>query len=149
MPEMISNTSCLIALSNIDMLDILRQMYDAIFITEEVEAEFGEPIPGWIQVIPVQDRKALRILQSNVDLGEASTIALAMEREGATMILDDLKARRLALSLEMKFTGTIGVLIKAKRQGLDISMEDCIARLHACGFRLSEAVEAAMRRTDS
>jgi len=149
MREMISNTSCLIALSNIEMLDVLRQVYGNIIITSEVAAEFGEPLPGWLQVVSVQDAKALRILQSSVDLGEASTIALAMERGGdVTMILDDLKARKLAQSLDLKFTGTIGVLIKAKQQGCNISLEECIERFHACGFRLSAAVEAVLRRAD-
>jgi predicted nucleic acid-binding protein len=70
-----------------------------------------------------------------------------MERGGdVTMILDDLKARKLAQSLDLKFTGTIGVLIKAKQQGRDISLEECIERFRACGFRLSAEVEAAMRR---
>jgi len=145
MPEMISNTSCLIALSNIGMLDILRRMYGSITVTEEVASEFGESIPSWMRVVSVQDQKAVRILQSNVDLGEASTIALAMEREGAVIILDDLKARKLAESLAMKFTGTIGVLVKARQRGFLESTEECLYRLHDCGFRLSAAVEAALR----
>lgn len=146
---MISNTSCLIALSNIEMLEVLRQVYGAVLVTNEVAAEFGEPLPGWLHAVPVQDGKALRILRSSVDLGEASTIALAMERGGdATMILDDLKARKLARSLELRFTGTIGVLIKAKQLGHDISLEDCLERFRACGFRLSADVEAALRRAD-
>jgi len=150
MREMISNTSCLIALTNIEMLDLLRQVYGSVLVTNEVAAEFGEPLPGWVRVLPVQDMKALRILQSSVDLGEASTIALAMERGGeATMILDDLKARKLAQSLEMEFTGTIGVLIKAKQLGHDISLEECIERFHSCGFRLSADVEKTMRRADN
>jgi len=145
MPEMISNTSCLIVLTNIGMQDVLRKMYGQITVTEEVAVEFGEPLPSWIQIASVQDQKAVRILASSVDLGEASTIALAMEREGAVMILDDLKARKLAQSLEMKFTGTIGVLVKAKQKGFLDSTEECLMRLQACGFRLSSAVEAALK----
>ena len=60
------------------------------------------------------DRKIIKILSSVVDPGEASTIALNSEKADAVMILDDLKARKLAKSLDMRFTGTIGVIVKAK-----------------------------------
>lgn len=44
MPEMISNTSCLIILDNIDRLDILQKLYETIYLTEEVAQEFGKPL---------------------------------------------------------------------------------------------------------
>ena len=64
------------------------------------------------------DKKSVRILSSFIDSGEAGTIALCIEIENSVMILDDMKARKLAKKLEMKFTGTIGVLIKAKKLGI-------------------------------
>jgi predicted nucleic acid-binding protein len=55
MPNVISNTSCLIALSNINRLEILHKRYDRIIITPEVAYELGESLPDWIAVIPVKD----------------------------------------------------------------------------------------------
>ena len=46
----ISDTSCLIALSNIGKLHILKDLYQEVTITNEVQNEFGEPLPGWIIV---------------------------------------------------------------------------------------------------
>jgi predicted nucleic acid-binding protein len=40
MPDMLSNTSCLIALDNIGQLEILHRLYDIIHISEEVKAEY-------------------------------------------------------------------------------------------------------------
>jgi predicted nucleic acid-binding protein len=51
----ISDTSCLIALSNTGNLDILRQVCKTILITPEIAGEYGEDIPAWITVTPVRD----------------------------------------------------------------------------------------------
>ncbi|MEI7995086.1 MAG: hypothetical protein WCH01_09315 [Methylococcaceae bacterium] len=77
MPKIISNTSCLIVLDNINALDILHKLYQNIYLTEEVAQEFGKPLENWMHVVTVIDKNYLRILNTSVDLGEASTIALA------------------------------------------------------------------------
>ena len=38
----ISDTSCLIALTNIGLLDVLRRLYETVLITPEVAGEYGE-----------------------------------------------------------------------------------------------------------
>lgn len=141
MPEIISNTSCLIVLDNIDMIYILKELYETITISKEVAEEYGKELPEWVSVKSVYDKKSVRILSSFVDLGEASTIALCIEIENSIMILDDMKARKLAKKLDMKFTGTIGVLIKAGELGI---IDDCmivISRLKECGFRVPPEIE--------
>ena len=47
MPEIISNTSCLIVLDNIGMIYILKELYETVTISEEVAAEYGKELPGW------------------------------------------------------------------------------------------------------
>jgi predicted nucleic acid-binding protein len=141
MPDMLSNTSCLIALDNIGQLEILHELYGMVHISEEVAAEFGVSIPAWITVHSVQDKAKLEILHNLVDLGEASTIALAYQFEDVTMILDDRKARKLADNLHLRFTGLLGILIKAKQNGVINSVEDVLARLKAVGFRFSPSME--------
>jgi len=56
MPDMLSNTSCLIALDNIGQLTLLHELYGTIHISEEVAAEFGGPVPAWITIHSVQDK---------------------------------------------------------------------------------------------
>ncbi len=142
MPSIISNTSCLILLDNIDALDILGALYQNIFLTEEVVAEFGKPLESWMTVLAVNDQNYLRILNASVDLGEASTIALALQLPGDNvMILDDLKARKLAKQLQLKFTGLLGVLLKAKQQHVIVSVGDVLIRLKQANFRVSEDLE--------
>jgi len=76
MPEIISNTSCLIVLDNIGMIYILKELYETVTISEEVAAEFGKELPGWVSVKSVYDKKSIRILSSFVDSGEASTTCI-------------------------------------------------------------------------
>jgi len=43
----ISDTSCLIALSNVELLDILKNLYEEVIITKEVHDEFGGDLPDY------------------------------------------------------------------------------------------------------
>jgi len=142
MPEIISNTSCLIILDNINRLDILQKLYQTIHLTEEVALEFGKPLASWMMVDVVQDKNYLRLLNASVDLGEASTIALAVQMPGdSVMILDDLKARKLAKQLDLKYTGLLGILLKAKQQNVIASVSDILAQFRQVNFRFSEKLE--------
>jgi predicted nucleic acid-binding protein len=142
MPNIISNTSCLVILDNINELAILQKLYQHIYVTEEVAQEYGKPLENWMNIMTVNDRNYLRILDTIVDLGEASTIALALQMpENNVMILDDLKARKLAKELQLNFTGLLGILLKAKQQGIISSVTDIFTQLKHVNFRISEKIE--------
>jgi len=53
-------------------------------------------------------------LELQLDKGEASAIALALEIQDSTLILDDFKARKVAEKLGLKITGTLGLMILPK-----------------------------------
>lgn len=55
------------------------------------------------------------MLQATLDPGEASAIALGSELQGL-LIVDDLKARKMASELQLDYTGTLGVLVEAKQK---------------------------------
>lgn len=142
MPKVIiSDTSCLILLSQIGELDILRKVYGSVAITPDILSEFDEEIPDWIEVMQVKDLQRQRILQTQIDRGEASAIALALESDNATLILDDLKARRLAEKLQLNVTGTVGVMIRAKHKGIIPSIKPFLAEIKQTKFRISSELE--------
>lgn len=114
----ISDTSSLILFDKIGELELLNKVYDSIVTTPEIASEFGDNLPDWIHIQKVKDYKYLEFLETQVDLGEASAIALAKEIDGSLLLLDDLKARKLAIKLNLKFTGTLGVFHKAKQSGI-------------------------------
>jgi predicted nucleic acid-binding protein len=137
----ISDTSCLIILTNINEIDLLRKLYGKIITTAEVAEEFGQTLPEWIEIRVASDEFRQRILELQIDKGEASAIALAIELSDSVVILDDYKARKLAESLGIQIIGTIGIIIKAKRQGVIESIKPFLQKIRQTDFRISEEIE--------
>ena len=134
----ISDTSCLIALSNIGMLHIVKDLYDEIIITSEVKAEFGEILPDWIIVMQVRDKLKQTDIEKRLDKGEASSIALALEIPNSMLIIDEIKGRNIAKSVNIEIIGTIGILLLASNKGLINDVISVILKLTNNGFRLSD-----------
>ena len=115
MPKIvISDTSTLILFQKIDEFNLLRKIYGELLTTPEIAEEYGDKLPDWIKIQPVTDKKYQDFLETQVDIGEASAIALASEFQDVLLLLDDLKARKLASRLKFKITGTLGVIQRAK-----------------------------------
>ena len=136
----ISDTSTLIILHKINDLNILKLVYGELITTPEIAQEFGEKLPEWITVQSVTDEKYQRFLETQVDRGEASSIALAAEFEDVTLVLDDLKARKLALKLKLKTTGALGVIHKAKQMSIIPKVKPLIDKLLMTNFRISNNI---------
>jgi predicted nucleic acid-binding protein len=134
----ISDTSCLIALSKIKQLEVLRSLYNQIIITKEVLSEFGTPIPDWILIFEVKNTQQQTELEKRLDKGEASSIALALELENTTLIIDEIKGRKIAQSLNIDIIGTIGVIMLAEKRGIIRDVFEILFRLVNNGFRLSD-----------
>ena len=137
----ISDTSCLIGLVNIGLLDVLQQVYQSVIITPQVAAEYGELLPSWITVKAVEDTQKVVAYNQYIDLGESSSIALAMETESSLVILDDFEARQFAMSLGLEITGTLGVLIQAYKRGFITDFHSIIGKLRPYGFLLPPNAE--------
>ncbi len=67
-------------------------------------------------------------------------IALAKEFDDSLLLLDDLKARKLATSLNLKFTGTLGIIHKAKQISVIDEAKPLIDKLLETNFRVSKKV---------
>lgn len=57
-----------------------------------------------------------------------------------TVCIDEAVGRRVARLNGLRLTGSIGVLIRAKKIGLDFSMQEVIKRMQANGIYLSQKV---------
>ena len=141
MPKIvIADTSPLILFHKINELDILRLVYGSLITTPEIAVEFGFELPDWITVTPVSDKKYQAILETQVDVGEASAIALATEYADALLLLDDLKARKLATRLHLKITGTLGVIHKAKQLSVITKVKPILDKLLLTDFRVADEI---------
>lgn len=142
MPKIvIADTSCLIVLGKIHSLSILPKLYNEVLITPEIADEYSSEIPEWIKIKKVSDTSNQKNLETRLDIGEASAIALALELKDCTLILDDLQGRKIASDLNLEFTGTLGVLVKAKKSGHIHLIKPLLEKLKEIKFRLSSKIE--------
>ncbi|MGV8090637.1 MAG: DUF3368 domain-containing protein [Mangrovibacterium sp.] len=127
-------------MDKINGFQILYKVYNEIITTPEIADEFGKLLPSWIKVEKVKDTKYQKFIETLLDKGESSAIALAAEKPGATLILDDLKARKIAKRLGFKVTGTLGVINKAKEIGVIKMIKPYIEKLNKTDFRISDRI---------
>ena len=92
-------------------------------------------------ILTVKDISKQKILELQIDKGESSAIALALENQNSKIILDDDKARKVANKLGLDFTGTIGVIIKAKLDGIIPSIKPYLQKIKETNFRISPELE--------
>lgn len=154
MDEVICNTSPLQYLHQLDLLPVLHFLVGKVVVPPAVVAELevgrrgGVNLPhlaalDWIAVRSPSGRSALPLIR-DLGAGEAEVLLLALETENAVVVLDDLLGRRTAASLQLRLTGTLGLLLDAKRAGLLQSLAPVLDRLHELRFRLSPATRLAV-----
>lgn len=139
----ISDTSCLILFDKINHLHLLQKVFSKVYTTPQVAEEFGYPLPGWI-VIKEAEGGYENILERISDIGEASAIALAMEcsvTESTFIVLDDLKARKIALSEKLNVIGSMGIILKAKELGIIPLIKPVFELVKRTNFRINEKLE--------
>ncbi len=136
--------ACLIGLERIGHLDVLSAMFDLIFVPPAVCAEFGA-VPAWISLERPADAGMVAALRLLVDPGESEAIVLAYEK-GLRIILDDRKAREVAVRLGVPITGTVGLLLKAKQEGVIAAVRPLLDALDSKQFRIGEALRSEALR---
>lgn len=150
----ISDTTCLSALTRIGALQLLHSLFGKVTIPFKVYEElsalqaFGVDTNIFDQLnwLVIQEPSASALMDSllankRIDIGEANAIALAVELQADWLVLDDLNARKVALDLGLNITGLGGILLQAKTVGLIASVKEvldlCIMKAN---FRLSSNV---------
>jgi len=148
----ISDTTALIILAKSDLLSLLSNLFQKIYIPQAVydELMFKDDIVKYrinqfnaISIKPVSDLKTLeRIKRLNIDKGEIEAISLAIELD-LMLIIDERKGRKIALNQGLKIVGVLGILIENYKQGL-ISFEE--AKIYFLlfkeqGLRVSDELE--------
>jgi predicted nucleic acid-binding protein len=138
--KVIVDTSTLIALSNITQISTLNVLYNDIFVTDSVREEFGENLPEWIKTLDIKNINLVYFFSEKLGSGESEIITAGIENPDFLLVLDDLDARKTAKKLNLKFTGLLGILIKAKRTGLIESLKEVLTQLEATDFRIAKAL---------
>ena len=154
--KVIVNSTPLIALSKVDRLDLLRDMYGEVSIPsavfDEVTAKndvVREKVEnsGWIHVETIQNESDKRMYKAKLHDGEVEVMILARESgDEHLVVIDDEQARKTAEYLGLHLTGTLGVLIKAKQKGLLDAVMPVIKSMEAHGIYFSGGLKDRVRR---
>lgn len=150
--KIVCNSSPLINLTKVNQLDLLEKLYGKITIPKAVYRELVETgIPrvgslevqkliqnGIIQVEEVTSKEMVTMLQTKLDEGESEVIAMALEQNADLVIIDENDAREFARLFNLKMTGFIGVLIKAKNLGFISDLKTLLDLAISKGFWINQ-----------
>ena len=156
MAEVICNTSPMQYLHQVGLLSILPALVGPVLIPPAVDAELamgrslGLELPNPAQLDWVTIRRPTHSLPvptpPGLGAGEAAVLALALECGDSVVILDDALARQAARSLGLRLTGTLGLLLDAKRAGLIVAITPVLDTLQSLRFRLAPQTRALVLR---
>jgi predicted nucleic acid-binding protein len=146
--KVVSNSTPLIALSKVNRLYIIKELFGSIIIPDAVFIEVATDKKGragkdevsiakWIRTMKVSNPLAVGFLSVSLDPGEAEAITLSKEIKANLLLIDDKDGRKAAKSVDIPITGTVGLLLryyKGKKEDFKLALDELIAK----GFRLSE-----------
>ena len=153
---LVSNTGPLIALAKISRLSLLRTLgWDAVFIPPRVHrellgkvgpesAEIDAALDTFLRVVrPPAVAEGVRAAVAGLDDGEQEVIALAASMDApVAILLDDHAARSAAKQLGLHVTGSVGILLLAKKRGFIAQVAPHLEEARRKGYWLSDGLIA-------
>jgi predicted nucleic acid-binding protein len=131
----IADTSCLILYDKIERLDILKNTFNTITITQEVMDEFGQELT-WANIEEYQNKHTFISLTEKLGKGEASSIALALEKPDSILLIDEKKGRKIATDLGLNLIGSL------KEKGIITEVASILKLIEKTDFRINQAIKA-------
>lgn len=146
------DSSCLIGLSQVKQLELLKELFSEIYIPDAVHNEIvvkgkGEAgseetksavKDGWILKKSVNDELAVNALTTNLGRGEAEVIILCKELKLEYALIDERTARDMAELMGVNTMGVVGIIDLAIEIGFTIDKKKVIDQLINLGFRISD-----------
>ena len=148
----VSNSGPLIALSKLNLLFILQDLFGGIVIPAEVWKEVVERGKGkagseaiekakWIKVQDVGDDLSVEVLCRNIDRGEAEAIILAKRINADILILDEKIAREIAMAVGLKVVGSLALIYEGIKRGIvDQTLAEIIKKMRERNIWISDEV---------
>ena len=155
--KVVSDSTVLIGLAKIGKLELLEKIYGEIFIPNAVFTEVvsrGKGRPGvrevgsakWRRKKTVSDSRTVEMFVAELGIGEAEVLVLGKEINADWFLLDDPKARNMAMSAGFHLIGLAGVLLLAEQLGLIPSLRPLLDELESKNFRLGAKVRKEILR---
>jgi len=150
--RVVADSSCLIALTQIDKFELLKDLFLEVYIPHAVydevvvkgEGETGSDKTetaikdGWLLKKAVKDNVAVNALTTLSGKGESEVIILSKELELDYALIDERTARDMASLLNVKTIGVLGIIDMAIERGFSIEKRNIVDQLKDFGFRISD-----------
>jgi predicted nucleic acid-binding protein len=146
----VSDAGPIIIFARIGKLSLLHQVTGALLIPDAVYNEIvldKGGMPGasevaqarWIQKTQISDRSTINDLPRALHEGEREAITLAKEKR-AQLLIDELRARRIASNEGIEVIGTLGILAEAKLKNVISAARPVIEEMQSRGYRFDRAL---------
>lgn len=155
MRKAVVNSTPLIALAKADKLALLRDLYDLVIIPEavyrevtgkdDIAAQRIQAAREWISIRKVDPSLDRRMYRAKLHDGEVEVMLLAQEIDANVVVIDDGAARKTAEYPGLPLTGTLGILIAAKRRGILDAVMPVVQQMEQNGFFFSMGLKALIR----
>lgn len=144
------NASPLIVLAKSGLLETVLALPDKVLVPHAVADEIkncddaSDPASIWLRK---QESQAFLhespqtsdfVAAWGLGAGESAVISLTGSLPQATAVLDDLAARRCTMALGLSVTGTLGLLLLAKKAGRIQKVSPALDAIVAAGLFISE-----------
>ncbi|MEW5940610.1 MAG: DUF3368 domain-containing protein [Chloroflexota bacterium] len=148
----VSDTSPILGLSAIELLELLHEQFGAVFIPQavlaelKIETDFRGTLEirkalqsGWLAPREIQNKPLAQALSQDLDRGESEAITLALDLGMDMIVMDENLGRERARGMGLKTIGVLGILLNAKKRGRIESMATAMQALRReIGFFVSE-----------
>jgi len=152
--DVICNTSPIQYLHQLQLLHILPTLAGRVIIPPAVVEELSQGRTSGINLPDVNVLKWVEIrrpvselavpLVTDLGQGETEVLMLGLEMRESVVVLDDDLARRVAETLGLHLTGTLGLLLDAKKAGLIPVIAPLLDQLQTFRFRVAPHTRAAV-----
>ena len=155
--KIVINSSPLIALSCINQLKLLDNLFEEIIIPQavyketvingndkKIEREINEL--SNFEIIQVTDSDTLEFIIDILDEGEAEVIAIAKEQKIQTVVIDELKGRKYARKHNLNTIGSLGILVLSKKKGLIKEVAPLLQKMLDYGIRIGDKLKEEILR---
>lgn len=142
-----ADTSPLVAFSAIRRMDLLRAVFNEVWIPPAVYGELVTDGEGWMNAQQVQsevDRgewlrrwtvpfACLPSSSAKLGKGELEAVSLAFHQQGVCLV-DERRGRAFAQSVGVQIVGSLGVLARCKKSGLIPNVTPLVQAMEESGI---------------
>lgn len=148
-PLLVADSGPLIALARLDLLAVPARLFGVLLVTATVwrevtcEPRAADQMALWAAfdhgLLRVESDPLLipdALADVRLDDGERSALALAL-LHGAVVLMDERRGRACAIDLGLQVLGTLGLLVRAREQGLVERVRPLAEALLVSGYYLA------------